>query len=60
MAAANRTHFDEHAHSQANMPLAVKMAEHIAPYYLARYPFDKEKTVVLDFACGTGTSLLHR
>ncbi|QRV86796.1 methyltransferase domain protein [Ceratobasidium sp. AG-Ba] len=55
-AEANRQHFDSQAHAQgydAN-PMSQILAKKGGAAILKAFPFDEEKTVVLDYACGTG------
>ncbi|CAE6465986.1 unnamed protein product [Rhizoctonia solani] len=55
---ANRQWFDSKAHSHEGgyeaEPAAVEMARKASETYLKAFPFDKNQTVVLDFASGTG------
>ncbi|PIL33027.1 hypothetical protein GSI_04476 [Ganoderma sinense ZZ0214-1] len=56
-AAANRTYFDEYAHKGEEAFAGWRdMARKEVDAMRARWPelFDKERTVVLDFACGVG------
>lgn len=52
--AANREYFNQNAHKYDDRPLAVKLAREVGEFVISKYPFDEEKTVLLDFACGTG------
>ncbi|KAJ7684439.1 S-adenosyl-L-methionine-dependent methyltransferase [Mycena polygramma] len=51
---ANQDFFDKHAHEVDHRPKVPEMAASICNALLEAYPFNKETTVVLDFACGTG------
>ncbi|KAJ7348928.1 S-adenosyl-L-methionine-dependent methyltransferase [Mycena albidolilacea] len=53
-ASANQAFFDKHAHQADHRPQAKEMAASVCKAVLEAYPFDKEATVVLDYACGTG------
>ncbi|KAJ6546828.1 S-adenosyl-L-methionine-dependent methyltransferase [Mycena capillaripes] len=53
-ASANQAFFDKHAHQADHRPHAPEMAASVCNAILQAYSFDKEATVVLDFACGTG------
>ncbi|KAJ7771439.1 S-adenosyl-L-methionine-dependent methyltransferase [Mycena metata] len=53
-ASANQAFFDKHAHQADHRPKAAEMAESVCKAILEAYPFDKESTMVLDYACGTG------
>ena len=58
-AAANKAYFDEYAHNAEEMFANWRnMARKEVDAMRAQWPalFDKERTVVLDFACGVGTS----
>jgi len=52
--AANRDYFNQNAHKYDDRPVAVKLAREVGEFVISKYPFDEEKTVLLDFACGTG------
>ncbi|KAJ7118940.1 S-adenosyl-L-methionine-dependent methyltransferase [Mycena epipterygia] len=54
LASANQAHFDQHAHHADQRPDATELAESVCNAILQAYPFDKEATSVLDYACGTG------
>ena len=57
-AAANKEHFDKHAHNLEEMhPKWVEMCRKEVEALRTQWPalFDKESTTVLDFACGIGT-----
>lgn len=53
---ANRRHFDSqaHAHGYDAHPMAQLLAKKGGAALLDAFPFDEEKTVALDYACGTG------
>lgn len=53
---ANWDHFDKQAVELAggDHPFALPLTDLIAPHVLSAYPYNKETTTVLDFACGTG------
>ncbi|CAE6344877.1 unnamed protein product [Rhizoctonia solani] len=55
---ANRQFFDGLAHSHdggyENIPVAQPMADKATAKILETFPFDKNQTVVMDFACGIG------
>ncbi|KAJ7700863.1 S-adenosyl-L-methionine-dependent methyltransferase [Mycena rosella] len=53
-AAANQALFDQHAHHAEHRPLAPEMAQSVFAAILQAYPFDREATAVMDYACGTG------
>ncbi|KAK7035886.1 S-adenosyl-L-methionine-dependent methyltransferase [Favolaschia claudopus] len=53
-AAANQALFDKHAHEADQRPDAAEVAAKIAEAILKAYPFDRDNTLVLDYACGTG------
>ncbi|KAK7043648.1 hypothetical protein VNI00_008259 [Paramarasmius palmivorus] len=53
-AALNKAHFDSHAESYDDTPGAIELTRKIGEGVLESISFDKEKTTVLDFACGTG------
>ena len=55
-AAANQQHFDEVAKSVNLQVYVHDLAKNLTKVAVERYPalFDKEKTTLLDFACGTG------
>ena len=62
-AAANKAYFDEYAHNAEEMFASWReMARKEVDAMRAQWPalFDKERTVVLDFACGVGTSCCVR
>lgn len=61
-AAANRTHFDDIAHQFDEYPGALELAQKQVAVIKEKCEvhFDEEKTTVLDFACGTGESILQR
>ncbi|EIN07939.1 S-adenosyl-L-methionine-dependent methyltransferase [Punctularia strigosozonata HHB-11173 SS5] len=53
---ANRQHFNtsvEAAH-HADRPDYLKIAKKVGKLIVDAYPFDEEKTTLMDFACGTG------
>ncbi|EEB90505.1 hypothetical protein MPER_11280 [Moniliophthora perniciosa FA553] len=61
LAAANKAHFNENAHNYDATPYILEAAKQsvyshamIGEGILAEIPFDKESTIVMDFACGTG------
>ncbi|KAF9009516.1 S-adenosyl-L-methionine-dependent methyltransferase [Cyathus striatus] len=51
---ANRDHFDDKAHDFNSYPHAIERAKQSALAIRNVYPFDKEKTMVMEYACGTG------
>ncbi|KAJ7253341.1 S-adenosyl-L-methionine-dependent methyltransferase [Mycena haematopus] len=51
---ANQAFFDKHAQQADHRPQAAEMAASVCNAILQAYSFDKEATVVLDYACGTG------
>ncbi|KAJ7491093.1 S-adenosyl-L-methionine-dependent methyltransferase [Mycena latifolia] len=53
-ALANQTLFDHHAHHADHRPMAAELAESVYNAILQAYPFNKEVTAVMDYACGTG------
>ncbi|KAJ7042056.1 S-adenosyl-L-methionine-dependent methyltransferase [Mycena alexandri] len=53
-ASANQAFFDKHAHQADHRPKAAELAESVCKAVLEAYPFNKESTTVLDYACGTG------
>ncbi|KAK7036009.1 Methyltransf-25 domain-containing protein [Favolaschia claudopus] len=53
-AAANQALFDKHAHEADQRPDAAEVASKISEAILQAYSFDKDSTLVLDYACGTG------
>ena len=58
-AAANKEYFDKHAHNLEEMhPKWREMARKEVEVMRSQWPalFDKERTEVLDFACGIGAS----
>ncbi|KAJ6630224.1 S-adenosyl-L-methionine-dependent methyltransferase [Mycena sp. CBHHK59/15] len=50
---ANQAHFDQHAHHVDHLPTATELAESVYCAILKAYPFDKDSTMVMDYACGT-------
>ena len=58
-AAANQQHFDKEAKSLDMLAYVLEHAQKLTKVMVERYPtlFDKEKTTLLDFACGTGAPL---
>ncbi|KAF9009517.1 S-adenosyl-L-methionine-dependent methyltransferase [Cyathus striatus] len=52
--AANKDHYDQHAHSYDSIPYTGERAERAALAMREIYSFNKEETTVMDFACGTG------
>lgn len=60
-AAANEAHFDASAEANDLRPEWKKLAQDAVEVILKAYPtlFEKEKTEVLDFACGTGMPVAH-
>ncbi|KAJ2916270.1 hypothetical protein MD484_g4156, partial [Candolleomyces efflorescens] len=52
--AANRKFYDEHLANFETYPRVKERAARIAAAMLEAYPFDKQSTSVLDFACGAG------
>lgn len=53
-AEANRATFDKFATEYEDQPMALPLTNLIGPHLLSAYPFNKESTTVLDYACGTG------
>ncbi|KAJ6500706.1 S-adenosyl-L-methionine-dependent methyltransferase [Mycena sanguinolenta] len=53
-ASANQAFFDKHAQQADHRPQAAEMAASVCNAILQAYSFDKEASVVLDYACGTG------
>ncbi|KAF9009518.1 S-adenosyl-L-methionine-dependent methyltransferase [Cyathus striatus] len=51
---ANKDHYNQHAHSFDSIPYAVERAERSALAMRNVYSFDKERTTVMEYACGTG------
>ncbi|KAJ7221543.1 S-adenosyl-L-methionine-dependent methyltransferase [Mycena pura] len=51
---ANQAFFDQHAHQAEHRPMASELAESVRNAILNAYPFDKDATAILDYACGTG------
>ncbi|KAG8746138.1 hypothetical protein FRC10_006004 [Ceratobasidium sp. 414] len=53
---ANRQHFDSqaHVHGYDANPTVQKLAKECSSAILKAVPFDEDKTVVMDYACGTG------
>lgn len=54
---ANKRHYDGEASTYDGHPQAVAMAHTQSQSLLQIYPFDREVTTVMDYACGTGVSL---
>ena len=55
-AEANRAHFDKEAESHDDDPAPViEMSKRLGPAVLQAYPFDEDKTAVLDYACARGS-----
>jgi type I restriction-modification system DNA methylase subunit len=55
-AAANREHFDGGAAEEYDKtPGALEATQKIASVILKLFPFNKDTTTVLDYACGTGS-----
>ncbi|KAG7095860.1 hypothetical protein E1B28_006552 [Marasmius oreades] len=54
IAAANKAHFDAHAHSYDDTPSVLRVTKEIGKSIVETIPFNKEKTTVLEYACGTG------
>ena len=52
----NREHFDKRANTFDDFPRVKEVCARVGQEFVNGYPFDKEKTDVLDFACGTGES----
>lgn len=52
----NREHFDKRASTFDDFPRVKELCARVGQEFVNGYPFDKEKTDVLDFACGTGAS----
>ena len=57
-AAANQKRFDAEAKDIDAQPFVIELAKRVTNAMVEQYPsiFDKEKTTMLDFACGTGMS----
>ncbi|KAF8602735.1 S-adenosyl-L-methionine-dependent methyltransferase [Ceratobasidium sp. AG-I] len=53
---ANREHFDSqaHAHGYEASPVNQLLAKKCSEAILEAYPFDEDKTVMMDYACGIG------
>jgi hypothetical protein len=54
---ANKEHFDDLAAERyERQPGAVELAKRLGEAMIEKYPlvFDESKTVVMDYACGTG------
>ncbi|KAG9089829.1 hypothetical protein FRC06_001368 [Ceratobasidium sp. 370] len=53
---ANRRHFDSqaHVHGYDANPVAQRLAKKCSSAIIKAVPFDEDKTVVMDYACGTG------
>lgn len=51
---ANEKHFDEHGAEVLGSEHGKKLGRQAAEAFLNAFTFDKEKTTVLDFACGNG------
>jgi hypothetical protein len=56
-AEANRTHFDKLATVYDDLPHVTEFAHKIAQAMRSVYQFIDDQTVVMDFACGTGTTI---
>lgn len=54
---ANRDHFNKVAQEYESFPGALEATEIIGNALLEAYPFNKDSTVMLDFACGPGVYL---
>jgi len=50
----NRRHFDDEAATYDEKPGAVNLARTQCEILLQMYPFNKDSTMVMDYACGTG------
>jgi hypothetical protein len=53
-AASNREYFDKLAANYEEQPLVKELCANISQAFLKEYHLEKEKTRVLDFACGSG------
>lgn len=53
-AEVNRAHFDKHASEYEDHPMALPLTNLAGSHILSAYPFNKDSTRILDFACGTG------
>jgi len=52
---ANKAHFDvTEAKKYDKRPQAMELARRQSEAMIKAYPFDESKTIVMDFACGTG------
>lgn len=51
---ANRDYFNKQAHKYDDRPAVVKITRAVGEFVTSKYHFDEDKTVLLDFACGTG------
>lgn len=56
--AANREYFDKEARKYDDRPVAIKLAHEVGKFVISKFTFDEDKTVLLDFACGTGALFL--
>ena len=56
-AESNETYFDSKGEELFASEDAKRVARQAAEAFLGAVPFDKEKTTVLDFACGPGKAL---
>ncbi|KAJ8082130.1 hypothetical protein PM082_007977 [Marasmius tenuissimus] len=54
IAAANKAHFDAHAHSYDATPYILEVTKKVGAAIVEAVPFNKETTTVLEYACGTG------
>jgi len=54
IAQANRDHFDKTAKDFDAIPFAISRGERAAEAIRKEYPFDKDVTTMMEYACGTG------
>ena len=55
---ANRGHFDSVAKEHDGYdshPVVISVTQQVAAVLHSHYPFNAESTVIMDYACGTGT-----
>ena len=53
---ANKEHFDKVAHKVDENPVVQELVARVTKVVKENFVFDPESTVLLDYACGTGTS----
>ncbi|THH18003.1 hypothetical protein EW146_g2932 [Bondarzewia mesenterica] len=54
LAELNAQHFDAQAHTYDELPSVQELTRRLSASMLEAYAFDEDRTVVMDFACGTG------